>query len=216
MTKPIAIVSTSRPAKHLGFVEGTKSRRTAGLLVSRPFCSPTPKCDIVADMELASHSSRRLAVCRVVVLTFLCLPLLAQTMPPLKRQPTPAKVVEEHMAAFSSCDWSRLMAQFPDNVEFFGPNGQVVRGKKALGQMFAQVVKPPSQGGTCGLKITAEHTLAVGDVINVQWRADSPLLKESYRGADAYETHDGLMAAQVTTWNPDALKWKVPPISSHK
>jgi SnoaL-like domain len=152
----------------------------------------------------------------LAALSLLCAPLVAQTMPPLKRQPTPAKVVEEHMAAFSGCDWPRLMAQFPDNVEFFGPNGQVVRGKTALGQMFAQVVKPPSQGGTCGLKVVAEHTFVVGDTINVQWVADSPLLKEPYRGADAYETHDGLMAAQVTTWNPAALKWKVPPAASHR
>jgi hypothetical protein len=71
-----------------------------------------------------------------------------------------------------------------------------VRGKAALGQMFAQVVKPPSQGGTCGLKVVPEHTFVVGDTINVQWRADSPLLKEPYRGAVAYETHDGLMAAK--------------------
>lgn len=136
-------------------------------------------------------------------------------MPPLKRQSTPAKVVEEHMAAFSACDWSRLMAQFPANVEFFGPNGQVVRGKAALGRMFAQVVKPPEQGGTCGIRITAEHTFTVGNVINVQWRADSPLLRKPYYGADAYETRDGLMAAQVTTWNPADLKWKVPPKSAH-
>jgi hypothetical protein len=135
-------------------------------------------------------------------------PLVAQTMPPLKRQPTPAKVVAEHMAAFSACDWPRLMAQFPDNVEFFGPNGQVIKGKIELGKMFAGVVKPPAQGGTCGLK--------VGDTINVQWRADSPLLKEPYRGADAYETHDGLMAAQVTTWDPSQLKWKVPPAVAKK
>src|SRR5271156_531621 len=89
----------------------------------------------------------------LAALSLFCAPLVAQTMPQLKRQPTPAKVVEEHMAAFSACDWPRLMAQFPDNVEFFGPNGQVVRGKVALGQMFAEVVKPPSQGGTCGLKV---------------------------------------------------------------
>ena len=116
------------------------------------------------------------------------------------------------MAAFSSCDWPRLMAQFPDNVEFFGPQGQVVRGKIELGKMFAQVVKPPSQGGTCGLHVVAEHTFVVGDTINVQWRADSPLLKQPYRGADAYETHDGLMAAQVTTWNPNDLQWKTAPM----
>jgi hypothetical protein len=159
------------------------------------------------------HWPARLSLAAPLVsLLLVSTPLFAQTMPPLKRQPTPAKVVEEHMAAFSTCDWPRLMAQFPENVEFFGPNGQVVRGKTALGQMFHQVVKPPAQGGTCGLKIVAEHTFAVGDVINVQWRADSPLLKEPYRGADAYETHDGLMAAQVTTWNADDLKWKVPPV----
>jgi hypothetical protein len=154
--------------------------------------------------------SRQLFV-RLAVLSLFCAPLIAQTLPPFKRQATPAKVVEEHMAAFSNCDWGRLMAQFPDNVEWFGPDGLVVRGRAALGQMYAQAVKPPSQGGTCGLKVVAVHTFAVGDVINVQWRAESPLLKEPYNGADAYETHDGLMAAQVTTFNPADLKWKVPP-----
>jgi hypothetical protein len=129
-------------------------------------------------------------------------------LPERIRQPTPAKVVAEHMAAFSACDWKRLMAQFPDNVEFFGPNGMTVRGRQALGEMFAKVVKPPSQGGTCGLKITAEHTFVVGDTINVQWRAEAPFLAEPYRGADAYETKDGLMAAQVTTFDAAALKMK--------
>ncbi len=167
-------------------------------------------------MQILSHSSCFLAARRLATLCFVCAPLVAQTMPPLKRQPTPTKVVEEHMAAFTGCDWPRLMAQFPENVEFFGPNGQVIHGKAALGQMFAQVVKLPSQGGTCGLKVIAEQTFIVGDVINVQWRADSPLLKETYRGADAYETHKGLMAAQVTTWNPAELKWKVPPTLPHK
>jgi hypothetical protein len=174
------------------------------------------KCAMVVRMKIVLLSSHLMAAGGLVTLSLFCAPLVAQTMPPLKRQPTPAKVVEEHMAAFSSCDWPRLMAQFPENVEFFGPNGQVVRGKTALGQMFAQVVKPPSQGGTCGLKVVAEHTFVVGDTINVQWRADSPLLKEPYRGADAYETHDGLMAAQVTTWNPADLKWKAPPAASHR
>ena len=156
--------------------------------------------------------SRFLVGCCVFAAMLAAGTLHGQAMPPLKRQPTPAKVVEEHMAAFSGCDWPRLMAQFPDTVEFFGPQGQVVRGKVALGQMFAQVVKPPSQGGTCGLKVVAEHTFVVGDTVNVQWRADSPLLKQTYRGADAYETHDGLMAAQVTTWNPNDLQWKTPQV----
>jgi hypothetical protein len=109
------------------------------------------------------------------------------------------------------------MAQFPDNVEFFFPNGTVVRGRQQLGEMFAKVVKPPSQGGTCGLKITPEHVFVVGETVNMQWRADAPFLTEPYRGADAYETHDGLMAAQVTTFDDADLKCKghgcVPPNS---
>lgn len=135
---------------------------------------------------------------------------LAQSpvLPKQVRQASPAKVVAEHMAAFNACDWTRLMAQFPDNVEFFSPNGVTVRGRAAVGEMFAKIVKPPAQGGTCGLKITAEHTFAVGNVIDVQWRADAPFLAEPYRGADAYETKDGLMAAQVTTFDAAALKLK--------
>jgi SnoaL-like domain len=129
-------------------------------------------------------------------------------LPARKKQPTPQKVVEEHMAAFSSCDWNRLMAQFPDNVEFFSPNGEVVKGRQALGEMFAKVVKPPAEGGTCGLKVTPEHIFVVGETVNVQWRAEAPFLLEPYRGADAYETHDGLMAAQVTTFDAAALKMK--------
>jgi SnoaL-like domain len=137
-------------------------------------------------------------------------PALAQSggLPKQVRQATPAKVVAEHMAAFNACDWKRLMAQFPDNVEFFSPNGVTVRGRRAVGDMFAKIVKPPAQGGTCGLKITVEHTFAVGDVINIQWRADAPFLAEPYRGADAYETKDGMMAAQVTTFDASALKMK--------
>lgn len=128
--------------------------------------------------------------------------------PPMHRQPTPQAVVTEHLAAFSTCDWNRLMAQFPDNVEFFAPNGSVLKGKRALGQMFANVVKPPAEGGTCGLRITTEHIFTVGETVDVQWRADAPFLAEPYRGADAYEIHDGYMAAQVTTFDAAALKWK--------
>jgi len=142
------------------------------------------------------------------LITFAVIDAQTRSMPVMRRQPTPKKVVEEHLAAFNACDWNRLMAQFPENVEFFSPNGAVVRGRKALGEMFAKVVKPPSQGGTCGLTITPEHIFMVGETVNVQWRAEAPYLAEAYRGADAYETHDGLMAAQVTTFDESALKMK--------
>jgi SnoaL-like domain len=142
------------------------------------------------------------------LISFAVVSAQTRSMPPVKRQPTPKKVVEEHLAAFNACDWNRLMAQFPESVEFFSPGGAVVRGRKALGEMFANVVKPPAGGGTCGLTVTPEHIFVVGETVNVQWRAEAPFLAEAYRGADAYETQDGLMAAQVTTFDQSALKMK--------
>lgn len=129
-------------------------------------------------------------------------------LPPLKRQPTVETVVKEHMAAINACDWSRILAQDPADVEIFSPDGAVAQGREAVGAMFAQVVKPFREGGICGLKFTAEHMQKVGDTLNVQWRADAPFLAQPYRGADAYETKDGLMQAQVTTFKREDVKAK--------
>lgn len=128
--------------------------------------------------------------------------------PALKRQPTPEAVVKEHMAAINACDWNRLMAQYPEDVEIFSPDGVLALKKEGVGKMFRQVVKPFAQGGVCGMKFTAEHTQVVGDTINIQWRADAPFLAEPYRGADAYETKNGLMQAQVTTFKGSDIKKK--------
>jgi hypothetical protein len=129
-------------------------------------------------------------------------------LPPLKRRPTAEAVVEEHMAAINACDWNRILAQDPADIEIFSPDGVVAKGREAVGAMFAQLVRPFREGGLCGLKFTAEHTQKVGDTLNVQWRADAPFLAEPYRGADAYETKDGLMQAQVTTFKREDVKTK--------
>ena len=167
----------------------------------------------VTEKDTSHRFRGRLAFAKRYALLVAFAPIalaLAQTdeMPKRVTQPTAQKVVMEHMAAFNACDWKRLMAQYPDNVEFFSPGGVVVRGRKAVGEMFAKIVKPPAQGGVCGIKVTVEHTFVVDGVFNIQWRADAPFLAEPYRGADAYETKDGLMAAQVTTFDSHALKMK--------
>jgi hypothetical protein len=127
-------------------------------------------------------------------------------LPPMKRLATPKAVVDEHLAAINACDWTRLMAQYPNDVEFFLPAGQLVRGRAAVGDLFRNFVKPVRDGGLCGLTFTVEHTFTVGDTINVQWVANASFLLEPYRGADAYETKNGLMQAQVTTFDGAALK----------
>jgi hypothetical protein len=138
--------------------------------------------------------------------------LAAQTssaaLPPIKRQPTPKAVVDEHLAAINQCDWPRLMAQYPPDVEFFLPGGKVVRGRAAVGDLFRDFVKPAKDGGLCGMKFETEHSFVVGETINVQWVATASFLLEPYRGADAYQTKDGLMQAQVTTFDGSQIKMK--------
>lgn len=154
------------------------------------------------------------AIARTVFIVLLAACASAQdpgrdrTLPPLKPQPTLLQVAEEHFAAFNACDWTRLMAQMSDNVEFFGPNGAAIQGRVALGKAFADVPKTPAQGGRCGLKLTIERTSIVGNTINVLWRAEAPFLTAPYRGTNVFETRDGLIAAEVTTFDGAALPMK--------
>jgi peptidoglycan/xylan/chitin deacetylase (PgdA/CDA1 family) len=131
-----------------------------------------------------------------------------RTLPAVKRLGSPKAVVDEHLAAINACDWQRLMAQYPPEVQFFLPGGQVVKGREAVGELFRNFVKPVKEGGLCGLKFTSDHVFAVGDTINVQWTATGDFLAEPYKGADAYETKDGLMWAQVTTFDGAQIKLK--------
>jgi hypothetical protein len=129
-------------------------------------------------------------------------------LPPFRTQPTPQAVVDEHVDALNRCDWTRLMAQYPAEVEIFLPNGEVVRGREAVGELFRGFVKARADEGLCGLTFVPEHTFTVGDTVNVKWRATASFLTEPYFGADAYVTKDGLMFAQVTTFDGAALKFK--------
>jgi hypothetical protein len=56
-----------------------------------------------------------------------------------------------------------------------------------------------------GVTFTAEHVFTIGDTVNLQWRVDAEVLKEPYRGADAYVTRGGLLAAQVSTFSMEVL-----------
>jgi hypothetical protein len=129
-------------------------------------------------------------------------------LPPIKRQASPEAVVNEHLAALNRCDYGRLMALYPPNVHLFLPGGKVVAGREQAAKVYQNSVKPFKDGGACGLKFAAEQTFRVGDTVNVQWVATADFLAEPYRGADAYVTKDGLMWAQVTTWDYAQIKAK--------
>jgi hypothetical protein len=129
-------------------------------------------------------------------------------LPVFQSRATTQAVIDEHLDAINHCDWNRLIAQYPADVEFFLPGGQVVRGRQAVADMFVNIVKPVAQGGLCGLRFTVEHAFQVGNTLNVEWVATGDMLAEPYRGADAYETRNGMMAAQVTTFDPAQMKLK--------
>jgi hypothetical protein len=132
----------------------------------------------------------------------------SQTLPAKKRQPTPEKVIAEHIAALNACDWNRMLAQYDDDVQFWSKDGGVVKGREAIGQMFKKALQPPSGGGQCGMKLIPEQTVVVGDTVNVIWRVEAPFFAAPYRGAEAFETRNGLLVMQVTTWDPNAIKMK--------
>jgi ketosteroid isomerase-like protein len=85
-------------------------------------------------------------------------------LPPLKKQPSPQAVVDEHMDALNKCDWNRLMAQYPADYQLNLPDGVVIKGREAAAKIFADFVKPHDQGGLCGIKFSPEQTLVVGDL----------------------------------------------------
>lgn len=158
---------------------------------------------------MVKTSQPGIAITRLLILACaLSVAGAAQTLPPKKPQATPQKVVEEHIAALNACDWKRLMAQYDDDMAFLSKDGAVVRGRETIGQMFQKMLQPPSKGGMCGMKLIPEQTIVVGNTVNVIWRFEAPFFAEPYRGAEAFETRNGLLVLQVTTWDPSAIKMK--------
>ena len=133
--------------------------------------------------------------------------VFGQALPAKKPQPTPEKVISEHVAALNACDWNRMMAQYDDRISFLSKDGNIVEGRQAIGDMFKKALQPPPVG-QCGMKLIPERTIVVGDTVNVIWRAEAPFFAEPYRGSEAFETRHGLLVLQVTTWDPAAVKMK--------
>jgi hypothetical protein len=125
----------------------------------------------------------------------------------LVRRPTPEAVVAEHVDALNKCDVDRLMAQYPKSVAILFPGGVTVEGRPDVRSLFEGVCKPPAAGGLNGIQFAAVKSWTVGKTVNVQWVATAPFLAAPYYGADAYVTHDGLLQAQVTTFNAADLQF---------
>src|SRR6202021_4335389 len=82
-------------------------------------------------------------------------------LPDLKKQPTPQAVLDEHFAALNACDWDRLMAQYPEEAQVNLPNGMIVKGRQALGDLFAGFCKDPKDGGLKGIHFAVEKSTTI-------------------------------------------------------
>jgi hypothetical protein len=129
-------------------------------------------------------------------------------LPDLKKQPSAQAVLDEHFEALNKCDWNRLLAQYPDDAQINLPGGKVVKGRAAIGDLFAGFCKDPKDGGLNGIHFAVENSTTIENTFATQWVATAPFLAEPYRGSDAYITHDGFMQAMVTTFDGSALKMK--------
>ena len=129
-------------------------------------------------------------------------------LPELKKQASAQAVLDEHLDALNKCDWDRLLAQYPDDAQINLPGGTIVKGRAAIGELFAGFCKDPKDGGLNGIHFDAEDSIPVGDTLVTQWVASGPFLAEPYKGSDAYITKDGLMQAMVSTFDGAALKIK--------
>src|SRR4029450_13313369 len=75
------------------------------------------------------------------------------TLPELKKQPNAQAVLDEHLDALNHCDWNRLVAQYPDDAQVHLPGGMIVKGRKAIGDLFAGFCKDPKEGGLKGMTL---------------------------------------------------------------
>ena len=141
-----------------------------------------------------------IALVVVVVSSVAVVASAGQGPPPFDRQPSPEAVVAEHLDALNDCDVDRLMAQYPETVAILLPAGVTSEGRTEVRALFEGFCQP-YPAGLNGLQFTEVKSWTVGKTVNVQWVANAPFLAEPYYGADAYVTKNGLMGAQVTTFD---------------
>jgi hypothetical protein len=129
--------------------------------------------------------------------------MVAHATPKFDKQPHPESVFAEHWEALNDCDVDRLMAQYPENVVLVLPNGNQFVGREDARDLFSDFC---ADGPV--FEFTELSSWTVGKTVIVQWVLTNPdILCEEYYGADAFITKNGLLAAQVATFNGDDLKF---------
>lgn len=116
-------------------------------------------------------------------------------------------VFQNHFNQLNRCSVSGLKRErTPQTQLFFGQD--VIRGEKAVDDVFEGFCRPRGEDGLKGLVFKEEKAFIVGNVISVRWVADAPFLMEPYRGSDAYVTCGYKMLTIVSSFDVNELKFK--------
>src|SRR6202166_2658104 len=116
-------------------------------------------------------------------------------LPEMKKQPSVEAVLDEHIDALNNCDWNRLLAQYPEDAQINLPGGAIVKGRAAIGDLFAGLCKDSKDNGLKRIRFKVESSITIGDTFATQWVATAPFLAEPSQGSDAYITKDGMIQA---------------------
>jgi hypothetical protein len=117
-------------------------------------------------------------------------------------------LVAAHGKVLAECSAEGLVNGYTADATLFFPDGVVVKGRKALTELYEGFVKPPSEEGLCGLKATPVLEWEEGGTSFVKFRVTAPFLAKPYFSTDGYVFKGGKIAAEMSTFDASKLAFK--------
>jgi hypothetical protein len=117
-------------------------------------------------------------------------------------------LVAAHGKALAECSAEGLVDGYTADATLFFPDGVVVKGRKALTELYEGFVKPPSEEGLCGLKAKPVLEWESGATSFVKFKVTAPFLAKPYFSTDGYVFKGGKIAAEMSTFDATKLEFK--------
>jgi hypothetical protein len=117
-------------------------------------------------------------------------------------------LVAAHGKALAECSAEGLVDGYTADATLFFPDGVVVKGRKALTELYEGFVKPPSEEGLCGLKAKPVLEWESGGTSFVKFKVTAPFLAKPYFSTDGYVFKGGKIAAEMSTFDATKLDFK--------
>jgi hypothetical protein len=117
-------------------------------------------------------------------------------------------LVAAHGKALAECSAEGLVNGYTNDATLFFPDGVVVKGRKALTELYEGFVKPFSEEGLCGLKATPVLEWSSGGTSFVKFKVTAPFIAKPYFSTDGYVFKGGKIAAEMSTFDATKLVLK--------